>query len=99
MRVLDKFRTEGDGEYVFHCPGCKGGHVIREKGTTRPGASWTFNGSLEKPTFSPSYLTGTDNFTVRRCHSYIEDGMIRFLSDCWHELRGKTVPMVDMENF
>lgn len=27
------------------------------------------------------------------CHSFIRDGHIQFLSDCTHELAGKTVPM------
>lgn len=27
------------------------------------------------------------------CHSFVTDGNIQFLSDCTHELAGKTVPM------
>lgn len=29
------------------------------------------------------------------CHSYVEDGQIRFLDDCTHELAGKTVRLED----
>ncbi len=29
------------------------------------------------------------------CHSYVENGVWRFLDDCSHELRGKTVPVPD----
>ena len=32
-------------------------------------------------------------FTCTRCHSYVEDGRIRFLSDCSHELAGQTVDL------
>lgn len=31
------------------------------------------------------------------CHSFIREGNIEFLSDCTHELAGKTVPMGDIE--
>ena len=41
--------------YLFHCPGCGYGHRIdvRTDGL-RP--SWTFDGNLDAPTFSPSLL-------------------------------------------
>jgi len=32
------------------------------------------------------------------CHSFVKDGMIQFLSDCTHELAGKTVEMVDLND-
>lgn len=28
-----------------------------------------------------------------RCHSYVTDGAMQFLSDCSHDLRGQTVPI------
>jgi hypothetical protein len=31
------------------------------------------------------------------CHSFVRDGMIQFLSDCTHELAGKTVPLEDID--
>lgn len=31
------------------------------------------------------------------CHSFVRDGMIQFLSDCSHELAGKTVPLEDFD--
>lgn len=50
---------------------------------------------MEKPTFSPSLLSsrGTD----RQCLLFVRDGMIEFLSDCAHELRGQIVAMKDDE--
>lgn len=79
----------------FICPGCKSGHGIDD--------SWTFNGDFERPTFEPSYLTwndadprakeGSKFHTGWRCHSYIRDGQIEFLSDCTHPLAGQTVPI------
>lgn len=32
------------------------------------------------------------------CHSFIRDGMIEFLSDCTHEMSGKTVPLPDWDD-
>ena len=29
-----------------------------------------------------------------RCHSFVRNGMIEFLSDCTHEFAGKTVPII-----
>ena len=79
--------------FMFMCPGCKRGHVFNQKG----GVMWTFNGDMEKPTISPSYLTGIDNFTKVRCHSFIKEGKIQFLADCYHELKGQTVELPDID--
>jgi hypothetical protein len=73
----------------FHCPGCKYGHWF---GTGHGG--WVMTGTREKPTVMPSILVNKDNDpSYPRCHLFIKDGMIKFLGDCTHELRGKTVPM------
>lgn len=73
--------------YAFHCPGCKHSHTFDE--------SWTFNGDMEKPTFSPSLLNWLPNDPYR-CHLFIRDGKIEYLSDCSHELAGKIIDMEDV---
>lgn len=83
---------------MFMCPGCKEHHVVNTKvpdGRSEP--CWAFNNDVEKPTISPSVLTGSVNFTSRRCHSFIMDGKIRFLDDCFHELKGQTVELPDFD--
>ena len=35
--------------------------------------------------------------TCYRCHSFIREGKIQFLSDCSHELKGQTVIIPDFE--
>lgn len=74
---------------VFHCPGCKSSHVVNE--------TWTFNGDLDFPTINPSILVNGKcefyNPAVPTCHSFVENGSIRFLDDCSHELAGQTVPI------
>ncbi len=78
--------------FVFQCPGCKCGHPF----TVGPNG-WTWNGSLEKPTFKPSLLVN-QNMPESRCHSFVTEGMIQFLGDCYHPLKGQTVEIPDWED-
>lgn len=97
-------RVEKSSVVLFYCPGCDEPHQIDT-------AKWEFNGDMEKPTFSPSYLTWSDPNPKAdprhdptgkyrngfRCHSFIKEGEIEYLSDCSHKLAGKTVQMVSWE--
>lgn len=75
--------------YLFDCPGCKLSHSFEVP-------YWSWNGSFDKPTFEPSLLVnGFDPAT--RCHSFVRDGQIEFLSDCHHELAGQTVELPPFE--
>lgn len=91
-RIVKSHRdATGGWRYRFHCPGCQCAHFFAIGGT----AGWEWNGSLELPTVKPSILVqGT-----KRCHSFITDGRIQFLSDSEHALAGKTVdlPAADPE--
>lgn len=102
-----------DGILTFFCPGCETTHSVSVEPTDP--CHWTWNGSLEKPTLSPSILTRSGHyvegshgcwcnyytthpeeevvFKCYRCHSFIRDGNIEFLSDCSHKLAGKTVEL------
>lgn len=103
-----------DKHIQFYCPGCKDLHdvPIVDYSRTVDGVFtkvdyWTWNGSLEKPTLTPSLLRktgpfpeglGPSNMNKDRkliCHSFIKDGNIQFLSDCTHELAGQTVALTD----
>lgn len=97
--VVDPIITETvdkDGKHyswAFWCPGCEEAHQFK----TPP---WTFNRSMTKPTVRASILVrggkGSVKGTNRRCHLYVTDGQIKFLTDCTHALKGQTVPMVPM---
>lgn len=78
--------------YLFHCPGCENAHPF-EVGDN----GWTWNGSMEKPTFFPSLLVNAGTPELR-CHSFVRDGQIEFLSDCFHALAGKTVALPEWED-
>jgi hypothetical protein len=78
--------------YMIFCPGCKCCHGIWvDKPDPVNGCHWSFSGDLERPSFSPSLLISGV------CHSFIRDGRIEFLSDCKHELAGKTVDLPDFD--
>jgi len=100
------FATDHKLNWSFFCPGCKCHHGIS---TTTPGPCWTWNGDVDKPTFSPSLLVRSgpkcDPVTHlapkgapgQVCHSFIKDGMIQFLGDCTHELAGQIVEIPEVE--
>ena len=54
-----------------------------------------FNNNVDKPTFTPSLFVNPNS--DRGCHSFITDGKIQFLSDCFHELAGQTVDLPEVE--
>lgn len=77
----------------YHCAGCKHDHVVRVAGARRP--VWGWNGSTEKPTFTPSVLYNSG--AGRVCHTFINDGVVQFLPDCTHDLAGQSVPLEPFE--
>lgn len=89
----------------FDCPGCGAPHVLPVTGPK----AWGFNHNEDLPTFTPSILVheakaGPDATLVApgtvlspRCHSFVTDGRIQFLSDCGHALAGQTVDLPDVE--
>lgn len=83
-----------DGGYsLFWCPGCNKSHAVSVN-SDRPTRDWKFNNDSENPTLNPSVLF-TSKCQGIRCHSFIKDGMIQFLSDCTHGLANQTVPLPD----
>lgn len=80
--------------YIFHCPGCNYGHWIRTSGKE---PRWEFNNDLEKPTVSPSILVFKDDPSLR-CHSFVKNGQIEFLSDCYHGLKSTTVELPEWQD-
>lgn len=98
-----------EGGYGHWCPGCDEMHVIyvgREKGP-----NWSFDGNVEKPSFSPSVrisYNGEDAGQDRGdgfgkappacCHYFVKAGNIEFCGDSTHEFAGKTVPLPVLED-
>jgi hypothetical protein len=77
------------------CPACKWEHPVGLVPGTSP--SWTFNGSLDRPTLAPSLLVRWERSDgLKICHSFVRDGRIQFLSDCTHALAGQTVDLPEI---
>lgn len=84
-QVSSKLRR-AEGRYIHWCPGCENLHPLPD--------SWTFNGDLERPTFTPSFRQHLGDGTV--CHYFVTDGKIHFCGDSHHGLAGKIVPLPDL---
>lgn len=82
------------GIWFFHCPGCGRDHPFHVGAAHPDGRGWQFNGDPERPTFSPILLVLDPE---RRCHSFVRDGNVQFLNDCWYPLREQTVEIPDWE--
>lgn len=92
---FDNDPKKGWEQIAIFCPGCKYLHTFTINSPASNGAIWTFNGNFEKPTFNPSMLVNKD-YPESRCHSFVRDGRIEFLSDCFHELKNQTVDLPDI---
>lgn len=97
-KVVETKKVKGHPQYlIFWCLGCKCLHAIYHKREDWKGPVWNWNGSFDKPTFTPSLLVNVGGAcpTAPICHSYITDGKIQYLPDCTHALAGKTVEIPD----
>jgi phage FluMu protein Com len=103
--LRDAVDSNGVKYLNFKCPGCNKVHSVTVSGNH----AWKWNDDIDKPTFSPSVLVifpakpeAKEEFkewrTERRCHSFVTDGCIQFLSDCTHELAGQTVSLPEWED-
>lgn len=87
-QVSSKLRR-AEGRYFHWCPGCKTMHPLPDR--------WQFDGNLEAPTFSPSFLhRGHFNDKDGVCHYILTKGVLNFCGDSTHELAGQTVPLPDL---
>lgn len=70
---------------------------VQIKGTRAGTGNWTWNGSTDAPDLKPSVLSKVGRNGGIVCHSWINDGKVRFLGDCTHELAGQTLDLLDVE--
>ena len=64
---------------------------------------WKWNTNLENPTLTPSvniWHNGdqANGIPPFRCHFFVRDGRIDFLSDCTHPNAGKTLDMITINH-
>ena len=90
-------RSGGGRLASIFCPGCGNEHPFTVDKIDEKGNMWDWNGDVDKPTFSPSMLVNKDTPALR-CHSFVEGGKIRFLKDCFHELRDTIVDLPEIHD-
>jgi hypothetical protein len=97
IRATENARI-GDYDYVFDCPGCGYSHGIFIKKEGYSGPTWEFNGDMDKPTINPSinHTMMSGKVLMHRCHSFVKNGKIQYLSDCTHKLVGQTVELPEI---
>ena len=79
-------------QYLYFCEGCGYEHAFA---LNSEGGHHSFNLDLDNPSVSPSLL---QNFVPgKTCHSYIKEGKIQYLSDCWHSLAGQTIELPEID--
>lgn len=61
MKLEELKRDDGVRTMMFECPGCDMMHQVNVSGPGRP--MWSWNGSMERPTFSPSVLVTYDHMS------------------------------------
>lgn len=95
--------SDGNRYVMFHCVACKHAHSV-PFGDPAPGI-WGFNGDLERPSITPSLkiftpaipdtpdYKGLPERTI--CHVVVTDGILNYCTDCPHELKGQSVPMIE----
>jgi hypothetical protein len=95
----DGYTAGGLGHW---CPACQEMHVFALDGKNSSGAQWTWDGDVENPTFSPSMFIKTNAPDDPRyqpqamssaCHYFLKGGVIQYLGDCTHGLKGQNVPL------
>lgn len=93
--------------YAHWCQACREMHVFAVEEAFSNGAKWTFNGNFDKPSFSPSMNIRTrprptvpvgrpDAGQIDICHYFLKDGMIQYLGDCTHSLKGQTIALQEL---
>jgi hypothetical protein len=92
--------------WKFRCPACEAYFAQKKpellpedrifyaqaivRARTAGSGGWEFDGDLQRPTFSPSFLVYADGFHPR-CHSFVRAGKIEYLGDCDHAFAGQTL--------
>lgn len=105
-QVGTKMRRQGPadgytvGGLAHWCPACESMHQFALDGKNSSGAQWTWDGQIENPTFTPSMLITINaashpNHLVGEptdvCHYFLRRGVIEYLADCTHGLKGQRV--------
>ena len=91
----DYYELEG-GEPTHFCPACKSLHTFNVNKQRPNGARWSWDGNIDKPTFTPSMnirLGPLLGGKMLICHYTLIKGVIKYMNDCTHKMRGQIVDL------
>jgi hypothetical protein len=112
MAKVIMVNCNGQKCYAIICPACKTEHLFNEAWTFNGNFNKpTFSPSMLYTTghyipghqgrcwcdYNKEHPNQPAPFGCVRCHSFVIDGKIQFLSDCTHEMKGQTVELLDVE--
>lgn len=101
---------EGKRHHKFWCTGCASMHVVSanpgvwtwngdvDRPTIRASVLVTGYQQLTEQEYDAVLAGGKVERRDLRCHSFVTDGRIEYLSDCTHSLAGQTVNMEDVDD-
>jgi len=96
----EKCSIEESTHVLINLPCCFGHSTfpVQRSGTRKGTGNWSWNGDTEAPTLKPSIVVyqnwaGRD----RRSHLWLNDGKCQYLSDCSHDLKNKTVDLLEVD--
>ncbi len=97
--------------YGYFCVGCEMRHIIfvkhvdkrhvwgfngdLNKPTFTPSILTKYTHPKGHSNANPAPVDYDGEYVTEICHSFVTDGVIKFLSDCTHSLAGQTVDMVE----
>lgn len=93
-------KDNGSGKIFFWCSGCGEAHIMQTLDSGQS-ANHRFNGDFYRPTFvleSGAPYTVAHNDT-KFCGFTISDGIIHYLPECTHHLRGMDVEMRERKDW
>ena len=97
MGQISQFLRRTDGGVSHFCPACRCLHTFHLEYPNIWGARWQWNGNVCQPTLQPSmHVIVRDpekEFPDEVCHYWLQNGVIKYLKDCTHELKGLEVPL------
>jgi hypothetical protein len=102
LNQISQFLRRTQTGMAHWCPACEEIHIFHTK-RTENGSCWRWNGNIIHPTFMPSMvITCLDPIEgkprdrwplVSRCHYWLKNGKLEFLTDCTHRFKGITVSL------
>ncbi|MEL7600579.1 MAG: DUF6527 family protein [Proteiniphilum sp.] len=103
---MAKFHKTKLSHLIFHCPGCNEIHIVDSRWTfnenvnaptVSPSVLVRYRHPKGHSNENPAPVDYSGEYVEEVCHSFIRDGKIQFLSDCTHELKGKTIEIPNFE--